>query len=177
MRLQMFTTSRIQETKMQYDTNVYHLQNMGDKDAIRYRCLPPLEYRRQRCDYKCLPPLDYRRQRCNMIQMFTTSRIQETKMQYDTNAYHLQNIGDKDAIRYRYFPPLGYRRQRCDYKYLPPLEYRRPRSNMIQMFTTSRIQQTKMRLQMFTTSRIQATKMQYDTNIYHLQNIGDKDAI
>ena len=131
MRLQMFTTSRIQETKMQYDTNVYHLQNIGDKDAIRYRCLPPLEYRRQRCDYKCLPPLEYRRQRCNMIQMFTTSRIQETKMQYDTNAYHLQNIGDKDAIRYRCFPPLGYRRQRCDYKYLPPLEYRRPRSNMI----------------------------------------------
>ena len=33
-----------------------------------------------------------------MIQMFTTSRIQETKMQYDTNDYHLQNIGDKDAI-------------------------------------------------------------------------------
>ena len=31
-----------------------------------------------------------------MIQMFTTSRIQETKMQYDTNVYHLQNIGDKD---------------------------------------------------------------------------------
>ena len=117
--IQMFTTSRIQETKMQYDTNVYHLQNIGDKDAIRYKCLPPLEYRRQRCnmiqmfttsriqetkmlecicDYKCLPPLEYRRQRCNMIQMFTTSRIQETKMQYDTNVYHLQNIGDKDAI-------------------------------------------------------------------------------
>ena len=34
-----------------------------------------------------------------MIQMFTTSRIQETKMQYDTNVYHLQNIGDKDAIQ------------------------------------------------------------------------------
>ena len=68
---------------MQYDTNVYHLYNIGDKDAIRYKCLPPLEYRRQRC---------------NMIQMFTTSRIQETKMQYDTNVYHLQNIGDKDAI-------------------------------------------------------------------------------
>ena len=68
--IQMFTTSRIQETKMQYDTNVYHLQNIGDKDAIRYKCL----------------------------QMFTTSRIQETKMQYDTNVYHLQNIGDKDAI-------------------------------------------------------------------------------
>ena len=33
-----------------------------------------------------------------MIQMLTTSRIQETKMQYDTNVYHLQNIGDKDAI-------------------------------------------------------------------------------
>ena len=33
-----------------------------------------------------------------MIQMFTTSRIQETKMQYDTNVYQLQNIGDKDAI-------------------------------------------------------------------------------
>ena len=32
-----------------------------------------------------------------MIQMFTNSRIQETKMQYDTNVYHLQNIGDKDA--------------------------------------------------------------------------------
>ena len=79
--IQMFTTSRIQETKMQYDTNVYHLQNIGDKDAIRYKCLPPLEYRRQRC---------------NMIQMFTTSRIQETKMRYDTNVYHLQNIGDKD---------------------------------------------------------------------------------
>ena len=34
MRLQMFTTSRIQETKMQYNTNVCQLQNIGDKDAI-----------------------------------------------------------------------------------------------------------------------------------------------
>ena len=105
--IQMFTTSRIQETKMQYDTNVYHLQNIGDKmqydtnvyhlqnigdkDAIRYKCLPPLEYRRQRC---------------NMIQMFTTSRIQETKMRlqmFTTSTICLQmfttqNIGDKDAI-------------------------------------------------------------------------------
>ena len=48
---------------------------------------------------------------------------------------------------------------------------------MIQMFTTSRIQETKMRLQMLTTSGIQETKMQYDANVYHLQNIGDKDAI
>ena len=78
--IQMFTTSRIQETKMQYDTNVYHLQNIGDKDA-KYKCLPPLE------------------QETKMrLQMFTTSRIQETKMQCDTNVYHLQNIGDKDAI-------------------------------------------------------------------------------
>ena len=83
-------------------------------------------------------------------------------MQYDTNIYHLQNIGDKDAIRY---------------KCLPPLEYRRQRRNMIQMITTSRIQEIKMRLQMFTTSTIQETKTQYDTNVYHLQNIGDKDAI
>ena len=72
-----------------------------------------------------------------MIQMFTTSRIQETKMRLQ-------------------IPPLEY--TRC----LPPLEYRRQRCNMIQMFTTSRIQETK---------------MQYDTNVYHLQNIGDKDAI
>ena len=89
--IQMFTTSRIQETKMFTTsriyaiTNVYHLQNIGDKDAI-----PLIQM--------FTTTLEYRRQRCNMIQMFTTSRIQETKMQYDTNVYHLQNIGDKDAI-------------------------------------------------------------------------------
>ena len=88
--IQMFTTSRIQETKMQYDTNIYHLQNIGDT-KMQY---DTNVYHLQK--YRITN--DYNRQRCNMIQMFTTSRIQETKMQYDTNVYHLQNIGDKDAI-------------------------------------------------------------------------------
>ena len=57
--IQMFTTSRIQETKMR-------LQMFTTSRMQETRCLPPLEYRRQR--------------------------------QYDTNDYHLQNIGDKDAI-------------------------------------------------------------------------------
>ena len=42
-----------------------------------------------------------------MIQMFTTSRIQETKMQYDTNVYHLQNIGDKDDTNVYHLQNIG----------------------------------------------------------------------
>ena len=87
--IQIFTTSRIQETKMRYDTNVYHLQNIGDKsNMIQMFTTSRIQEIKMR------------------LQMFTTSRIQETKMLQnigdkdanDTNVYHLQNIGDKDAI-------------------------------------------------------------------------------
>ena len=46
---------------------------------------------------------------------------------------------------------------------------------MIQMFTTSRIQETKSNMIQMITSDI--GDKDAITNVYHLQNIGDKDAI